>query len=218
MYLILKKKNREITKYLYSESLLELNQQIISNSEFSHFVEATLHSYDEVLSCYDLLELKNLLTQLNIELKNVFSNRRDSLITAKALKIEGIHSDADFNKLNHTYNSAENLENLTHIGMIRSGDKISSNGNLIIIGDVNPGAQISARENIYVWGKLCGIAIAGISGDDTCEIASLYLNPLQLRINNTVAIGPKEKPLNHYPEIALLEFGRIVIKPLLVNI
>ena len=109
------------------------------------------------------------------------------------------------------------MNDFTHIGMVRSGDKISSNGNLIVIGDVNPGAQISARKNIYVWGKLCGVAIAGFSGNDNCEIASLYLNPLQLRINKTVAIGPKEKPVNHYPEIALLELGRIVIKPLIVN-
>ena len=101
--------------------------------------------------------------------------------------------------------------------MIRSGDKISSNGNLIIIGDVNPGAQISAKKNIYVWGKLCGVAYAGKNGCNNSTISSLYLNALQLRINETIAIGPKEKPKNNNPEIALLEKGKIIIKPLIIN-
>ena len=85
------------------------------------------------------------------------------------------------------------------------------------MGDVNPGAQISAKKNIYVWGKLCGVAFAGKNGHNDSTISSLYLNPLQLRINEIVAIGPKEKPKYNYPEIALLEKGKIVIKPLLLD-
>ena len=123
-------------------------------------------------------------------------------------KNNSLHTNFFLNPINN---------DVSHQGTIRSGDKISSNGNLFIIGDVNPGAQISAKKNIYVWGKLCGIAFAGKNGDDDCTISSLFLNPLQLRINNTVAIGPKEKPNSYYPEIALLEGGEIVIKPLLIN-
>ena len=78
-------------------------------------------------------------------------------------------------------------------------------------------ARISAKKNIYVWGKLNGVALAGEDGFNSSSIAALYLNPLQLSINKTVAIGPKEKPTNYYPEIAFLEKDQIVIKPLIIN-
>ena len=108
-------------------------------------------------------------------------------------------------------------EDILHKGTVRSGDRISSNGNLCIIGDVNPGAIVSAKKNIYVWGKLLGIAFAGKGGDKNASITSLYLNPLQLRIANVIAIGPKEKPKNHYPEIALIDKQSIIIKPYFIE-
>ena len=163
-------------------------------------------------------QIQNIFSNSNIRIKAFLTNSRESLVSAKFLNINAFFSWKEPIIPENKEQSNREINDFTHIGMVRSGDKISSNGNLIIIGDVNPGAQISARKNIYVWGKLCGVAIAGISGYENSEIASLYLNPLQLRINTTVAIGPKEKPVNHYPEIALLEFGRIVIKPLIVNI
>lgn len=108
-------------------------------------------------------------------------------------------------------------KDILHKGLLRSGDRISSNGDLFIIGDVNPGAIISANNNVYVWGKLYGIAFAGKNGNKNASIASLYLNPLQLRICEIVAIGPKEKPKGQYPEVAILEDHKIIIKPYLLN-
>ena len=55
-------------------------------------------------------------------------------------------------------------------------------------------------------GKLLRIAFAGKSGNNNnAYIASLYLNPLQLRIADVIAIGPKNKPHNHYPEITSID-------------
>ena len=85
------------------------------------------------------------------------------------------------------------------------------------MGDVNPGAIVSAKKNVYVWGKLLGIAFAGEGGDKNAHIASLFLNPLQLRIGNIIAIGPKEKPKHFYPELAILEKQSIIIKPYIVD-
>jgi septum site-determining protein MinC len=113
--------------------------------------------------------------------------------------------------------NSKKKEDILHEGTVRSGDRISSNGNLSIIGDVNPGAIVSAKKNIFVWGKLLGVAFAGKDGNNNASIASLYLNPLQLRIADIIAIGPKEKPKNHYPEIAVLEDKTINIKPYIVE-
>ena len=62
-----------------------------------------------------------------------------------------------------------------------------------------------------------GIAFAGKGGNKNASIASLYLKPLQLRIADVVAIGPKDKPNNYYPEIAVLDKQTIIIKPHIVE-
>ena len=46
-------------------------------------------------------------------------------------------------------------------------------------------------------------------------LTSLYLKPLQLRIANVIAIGPKDKPRNYYPEIAVIEKETIAINPII---
>ncbi len=216
MNLTLEKDNKVI-KYLIAQSLLELIKDLNYISYFNRTVNATLHCFDQKFSCSDLKHLKNLLNELNIKLICIVSNEREALISAKSLKINGIYSKNSLNFFNPKIAKSNTIKDLTHIGMVRSGDQISSNGNLIIIGDVNPGAKISAKKNIYVWGKLCGVAYAGKNGSNESTISSLYLNALQLRINKIVAIGPKEKPNSNYPEIALLEKGKIIIKPFLIN-
>ena len=215
MHLYIKDNNNNFTSCFYSESITGFTKatyQIDPDNKIS----ATLNCYEKKICCKELILLKELLLKSNIKLSNIYSSCRESIITAKSLKINGIFQKK-FEKFNPKIEKKLYNQDLTHIGIIRSGDQISSNGNLFIIGDVNPGAQISAKKNIYVWGKLCGVAFAGKNGSDDSTISSLYLNALQLRINKTVAIGPKEKPKNNYPEIALIERGKIVIKPLLIN-
>tara|TARA_Y100001978_G_scaffold177724_1_gene171387 strand:- start:92 stop:742 length:651 start_codon:yes stop_codon:yes gene_type:complete len=214
MHLKIKDKN-QLINYLYSESLMGFNKGTCQLKKTNEKISATLYCDEEKISCKELLLLKEFLLKSNINLENIYSSSRETVITAKFLKINGIFSKKNFDKFDQKFLDNNNNKDFTHYGMVRSGDQISSNGNLFIIGDVNPGAQISAKKNIYVWGKLCGVAFAGKNGKDDSTISSLYLNALQLRINNTVAIGPKEKPKNNHPEIALLEKGKIVIKPLI---
>ena len=113
--------------------------------------------------------------------------------------------------------NSKEKENILHVGTVRSGDRLSSNGNLCIIGDVNPGAIVSANKNIYVWGKLLGVAFAGRDGNNNASISSLYLKPLQLRIADIIAIGPKDKPKNSYPEVAVIDNQTIIIKPFIIE-
>ena len=216
MHLYIQYNNKYISCF-YSESITGFNNINYQVDAINKKISAKLHCYEKKISCYELLALKDLLLKSNIKLKDIFSSSRESLIAAKYLKINGIFSQNNFERFNPKIEEQCDDKDLTHFGMVRSGDQISSNGNLFIMGDVNPGALISAKKNIYVWGKLCGVAFAGKNGHDDSTISSLYLNALQLRINETIAIGPKEKPKNNYPEIALLEKGKIVIKPLIIN-
>ena len=211
------KDNNKLINCFYSESIVGLNKAIYQINTNNKNINATLYIDEKKISCEDLLGFKELLHKSNIKLKHIYSSSRESVITAKSLQINSNFSNNYFDKFNAKIEDQSDNKDQTHFGMVRSGDQISSNGNLFILGDVNPGAQISAKKNIYVWGKLCGVAFAGRDGNDDSTISSLYLNALQLRINKTVAIGPKEKPKNNYPEIALLERGKIVIKPLIIN-
>ena len=175
-----------------------------------------IFAINESISSQQLSIFKNNFDKINKCSFCIYSNNRNTVLAGKSLKINSTFvKEQEIKEKLLLFNSKKN-DDILHNGTVRSGDRISSNGNLCIVGDVNPGAIITAKKNIYVWGKLLGIAFAGKSGNNTASIASLYLNPLQLRIADVVAIGPKEKPKNHYPEIAVLDQGKITINPYLI--
>ena len=180
-------------------------------------VEAKILSINESISIHQLSKLKNHLDNLNVFSLCIYSNDRNTILTGKSLRINSTFlKEQEVKKKLLLFNSKKK-DDILHEGTVRSGDRISSNGNLCIIGDVNPGAIVSAKKNIYVWGKLLGIAFAGKSGNKNASIASLYLNPLQLRIADVIAIGPKDKPKNCYPEIAVIDKQTIIIKPHIIE-
>jgi septum site-determining protein MinC len=102
---------------------------------------------------------------------------------------------------------------------LRSGQSISSDGNIIVIGDVNPGAEIIAKGDVTVWGVLSGIAHAGSDGNNYARIRALKLNPVQIRIGeifarrpDTVNIPYIQKTSEFTPEEAYTSNGNIIIK------
>ena len=180
-------------------------------------IEAKILSINESISIHQLSKLKNHLHNLNVFSLCIYSNDRNTILTGKSLRINSTFlKEQEVKKKLLLFNSKKK-DDILHEGTVRSGDRISSNGNLCIIGDVNPGAIVSAKNNIYVWGKLLGIAFAGNTGNNNASIASLYLKPLQLRIADVIAIGPKDKPQNYYPEIALIDNRTIIIKPHIIE-
>ena len=114
---------------------------------------------------------------------------------------------------------AEKLPTLYLRKTIRSGQSISSDGNIIVIGDVNPGAEIIAKGDITVWGILGGIAHAGSAGNNYAKIRALKLNPVQIRIGEVFARRPDtvnlpyiQKSCEYIPEEAFTYKGSIVIR------
>ncbi len=112
------------------------------------------------------------------------------------------------------------------MGNLRSGANIESMGSIMVIGDVKPGATVTAGGSIFVLGALQGNADAGAYGDADAFIFALEMNPIQLRISDSMAIAPdntpkhkksffggnRKDPVN--PEVALIADGRIVITDL----
>ena len=199
------------------ESIDNLHENFKKLLSFKGFLEVKIYAINELITSYQLTKIKNNFDKINIYSFRIYSNLRETIIAGNSLKIDSIFiKEQDF-KNKFLLPETKIKEDILHEGTVRSGDRISSNGNLSIIGDVNPGAIVSAKKNIFVWGKLLGVAFAGKDGNNNASIASLYLNPLQLRIADIIAIGPKEKPKNYYPEIAVIENKTINIKPYIVE-
>ncbi len=217
MKLILRNSAQNLIKTI-SFDKFELFQNFVSESSaFKKPAEATLITANEGINCLELAKFKINLQKLNINFSYIYSTNRETVLSGKSLKINSTLSNINDNKNKLFQDSLSQKKPLFHKGTVRSGERISANGDLFIMGDVNPGAIVSANNNVYVWGKLLGKAFAGENGDKKASIASLWLNPIQLRICEIIAIGPKEKPKFQYPEIAILEDQKIIIKPYDIN-
>ena len=217
MQIVLNNPNSKYLEVISLENLDIIDETFKKLSSLKRPLKAKIFAINESISSHKLSEFKKKFEKNNIYPLSIYSNNREIIIAGKSLKIESIFLKEREAKNKLFLIDPKKKEDILHEGTVRSGDRISSNGNLCIIGDVNPGAIVSAKKNIYVWGKLLGIAFAGVKGDNNAFIASLYLNPLQLRIADVIAIGPKDKPKNYYPEIAVLEKKTINIRPFLVE-
>ena len=179
--------------------------------------EANIYAINETIDSHSLAKFKKNIGNENLYSIKLYSNDRETILTGKSLKINSTFVQKKELKRIVASNFSDKENDLLHKGTVRSGERIHSGGNLFILGDVNPGAIVSAKKNVYVWGKLLGIAFAGEGGDTNAHIASLFLNPLQLRIGKIIAIGPKDKPKYSYPELATIENQSIIIKPYIID-
>ncbi len=209
--------NNQYLETIYSENLDNIDSTLEKFSSLNVPLEAKIFVINKSINAHQLLKLKNNFGKINILSLRIYSNNRDTILAGKSLRVDSTFLGEREIKNKLLLLDSKMKEDIFHKGTVRSGDRISSNGNLCIIGDVNAGAIVSAKKNIYVWGKLLGIAFAGRGGNNKASITSLYLNPLQLRIADIVAIGPKEKPKNYYPEIALIDKKNISIMPYIIE-
>lgn len=104
-------------------------------------------------------------------------------------------------------------DSLFHVGTVRSGIRLESDKNIVVVGDVNPGAELIAKSNIVVLGKLKGFAHAGADGSEDKIIAAWKLQPTQIRIADYITMPPEgELEDIDYPEMAMIEGDRVIIK------
>ncbi|MCI8759880.1 MAG: septum site-determining protein MinC [Clostridia bacterium] len=99
-----------------------------------------------------------------------------------------------------------------HRGSLRSGQKVESEGSLVIIGDVNSGAEVIASDNIIVLGALRGLAHAGAKGNKQAIIAAGLVDTVQIRIANVVKeIDRDEEPMHKQAYVSIVE-DKIIIE------
>ena len=217
MKIVINGLNDKYIETLSFENLDNFHETLKKFSSIKGPLAVKIFAINKSISSNQLSKFKNIFDQINIFPIRIYSNNRETILAGKSIKIDSNFLNEKDIKNKLLFFNSKRREDIFHKGTVRSGDRISSNGNLFIVGDVNPGAIISAKNNIYVWGKLLGVAFAGRSGNIHSSISSLYLQPLQLRIADIIAIGPKDKPKNSYPEIAVVENQTIIIKPYIID-
>lgn len=95
---------------------------------------------------------------------------------------------------------------------LRSGQKVHSEGSVVVWGDVHESAEIIAAGDIIVLGKMEGIAHAGCLGDNSCIVFALNLIPTQIRIGDRISRSPEEQANRPHPEVAYVDEDGICIK------
>lgn len=99
-----------------------------------------------------------------------------------------------------------------HRGSLRSGQKLETEGSIIILGDVNSGAEVIASDNIVVLGTLRGLAHAGAKGNKKAIIAAGILDAVQVRISNIVKEINRDEEILHKQAYVSIVDEKIVIE------
>ena len=94
----------------------------------------------------------------------------------------------------------------------RSGTRIESPADCLVLGDVNPGGEVVAVGDVIIFGQLKGIAHAGATGNRSARIWALSIEPSQIRIADLVALPPRgNKSGKKRYEIAEVQDGMIEV-------
>jgi septum site-determining protein MinC len=115
------------------------------------------------------------------------------------LLVQSIDSDGGGGSVENR--APETLKVMT--GIVRSGQTVEHDGNLLLMGDLNPGGTLLCTGDIYVLGALRGMAHAGFTGRPEAIIAASQLKPTQLRIADVISRPPDEWIVGD----ALMEFA-----------
>ena len=134
------------------------------------------------------------------EIQNLIKNKIDVEIDFDSPKSLGLHS---IKKVFQQEIAVS--ETKFHRGSLRSGQKLETEGSLVILGDVNSGAEVMASDNIVVLGALRGLAHAGAKGNKEAIIAAGLFDAVQVRIANIVReIDREEEPLHKQAYISVV--------------
>ncbi|MCR8655707.1 septum site-determining protein MinC [Paenibacillus endoradicis] len=116
------------------------------------------------------------------------------------LMIQAIESDIPAEEKNKAHAELKVMATI-----VRSGQVIEFDGDLLLLGDVHPGGVVRCSGDIYILGSLKGQACAGANGREDAIIVASYLKPTQLKIHEIIS-----KPFEEWEETdGLMEYAYI---------
>lgn len=165
----------------------------------------SLLAKDRLLDVRQLQTIAETLSEVNLCLEKVCTSRRQTAVAAATAgySVEQKVLDVTLSEPSEGETKAHSLADPLYLqNTVRSGVEVRHPGTVIIFGDLNPGGIIIAAGDIFIWGRLRGIAHAGAQGNRQSRILALQMEPTQLRIADVVARAPKAPPKSFEPEIA----------------
>ena len=168
---------------------------------------------DRLLDHRQLYQLSTVLADADLQLHRIYTHRRQTAVAAvtAGYSVEQQAPTLSLAQMPLPKYKAQGIEAQPALTeplylqtTLRSGAEIHHGGTVVILGDLNPGSSVVADGDILVWGRLRGIAHAGASGDQRCQIMALQMDPTQLRIADRVARPPEAPPAQWHPEVAYI--------------
>ncbi len=163
----------------YMKQRLEQSRDFFSQAEMVLDLRTKPLRTDEILSLYETLFEKSRVRLVEVRLS-------DSL----SFTVEG---EPRRHRLPARPSSERKSDDAPLIvrNTCRSGVRIVSPSDCVVLGDVNPGAEIVADGDVIVFGVLRGTAHAGAEGERSARIWALSIEPNQIRIADLVAVPPQ---------------------------
>lgn len=178
----------------FSDLLKEVEEKLFSHSKLiddSHEVSVRIHTGNRLLS------------------EDQEKRLRDLLSPEKKLVIASIDSNVI---LKEEANRIKKERGLTIVStIVRSGQVLNIIGDLLLIGDVNPGGKVMASGNIFILGRLKGMAHAGTNGDEEAVICAAMMSPTQIRIADCFGRSPDQDEVSEESECAYINHERQLV-------
>jgi septum site-determining protein MinC len=203
----------------------DLAAQLDAKSTFFKDAKVTVDLGERPVPKDQMHSLKALLDRRGLEIWSVMSSSQTTIDAAHALDLKTNVSNTVPTKFggaddatHPNRNSQSNTEIVGSSGLmvrrtLRAGQKIESDGHVVIFGDVNPSAQVIAGGDVVVWGRLRGNVHAGAHGDEDAIVCALDMQPTQLRIAHHIVTSPPiDKARNPLPEVALIRDEQIIVE------
>jgi septum site-determining protein MinC len=166
---------------------------------------STVHlmAQDRLLDGQKLQAIADALSEVELKLVRVYTSRRQTAVAAATAGYSVEQQPPAYSLNQSPVEPAQSLAEPLYLQItVRSGVEIRHPGTIVILGDLNPGGSVVAQGDIFVWGRLRGVAHAGANGNRNCRIMALQMEPTQLRIADAVARAPETPPAQFYPEVA----------------
>lgn len=202
----------------YETLKVRLEERLEAAQKFFHGSAITIDIGNRLLTTKQLLELEGLFSsRYGVRIIQVVNGSADAEAEGKGGEAEARteKNGSPAMRVAISEDAFAGGDTLLIKRTVRSGQRISYNGNVVILGDVNPGAEVIASGDIVVMGRLRGVVHAGATGNDVSVILAFRLCPTQLRIGNLISRAPdwgaNGEP--EMPEMAKVRDGEVVIYP-----
>ncbi|GAB4238732.1 MAG: septum site-determining protein MinC [Stanieria sp.] len=165
--------------------------------------KVTLVANDRLLDARQLQTIVEILNEAELSIERVCTSRRQTAIAAATAGYSVEQTTVEKSLSPNSDKETQLLAEPLYLqNTVRSGVEIRHPGTVVVLGDLNPGGKIIAAGDIFIWGRLRGVAHAGAFGNRQCRILALKMEPTQLRIADAVARSPKLSPKQLEPEVA----------------